>query len=201
MYLIFEGADNVGKTTLIKAVASRLDNCIVVKEPGGRPALVKEGFDPKICGKVYPSFREQVINDAVMPENARRAAFLADSLYQWEVVTKPALAAGKTVISDRSWISDLAYGSVLSGHSIQDLYMFNNLLQPREHGHVFYLYLDVYARAARHTVENILDTTDKVALDVAYREVFKLYFKEEEVTKLCTVEPVEVLVEKILGLL
>ncbi|RLG18760.1 hypothetical protein DRN75_00915 [Nanoarchaeota archaeon] len=200
MYLIFEGADNVGKTTLIKAVAARIP-CIVVKEPGGRQALINEGFEPKLCGKRYPSFRGMVLGDPWMPENARRAAFLADSLYQWEAVTKPLLDAGVTVLSDRSWISDLAYGSVLSNLSISDLYAFNNLLMKRDKGHVIYLHLPAEERAKRHSVINLMDKTDQGALDTAYRQVFSSYFRKEEVTELCTIEPVEVLVEKVLGLL
>ena len=97
MFITFEGIDRSGKTTQAKLLAKALgDEAVLVREPGGTPAaerirdLVK---DPQV--ELSPIAETLLFG-------AARAGLI-------EQVIRPALDAGKAVISDRYVDSTVAY--------------------------------------------------------------------------------------------
>lgn len=112
-FITFEGGEGVGKSTQVKKLAEHLENkainFILTREPGGstgaeeiRELLVKGGTD-----------KWQPMTEALL-HNAARAEHL-------EKTVKPALDAGKWVISDRYADSTLAYQGYGQGVDVETL--------------------------------------------------------------------------------
>lgn len=102
MYIVFEGVDASGKSTqahlLANAFKAKGIETVITKEPGSP--------HDRFCEKI----RKLVLDpDIVVHENAALLLFLADRAQHIEQVIKPALEAGKIVISDRSAVSSLIY--------------------------------------------------------------------------------------------
>ena len=175
-YFVFEGVDGVGKTTVMKAVATRLlalgKQIVLTKEPGGPKALADEwGHMPlplaASMGMPYQNFRALCVNNMQIPQKVKRALYLADSFYNWESVVEPALAEGKIVLSDRSWVSDLAYGSTLAGASFEALRQFNSSLLPLRESltNVIWLHAPEDVREER-LKKSLVDGMDKLGKEV-----------------------------------
>jgi len=95
MYIIFEGIDTTGKSTQVELFASRHENVVTTKEPGGT--------------KVGMKLREILLeSDEKLGVNAELLLFLADRAEHYEKIVKPALKANH-VISDRGLISGISY--------------------------------------------------------------------------------------------
>ncbi len=95
MYIVLEGGDNVGKSTQTELLADEF-GLHPVREPGGtiigeriRSLLLDPDVDPST-------------NTQTMLHAAARAELL-------DTVVNPKIEAGLNVISDRSWISGVAY--------------------------------------------------------------------------------------------
>ena len=112
-FITFEGGEGVGKSTQVKKLAEHLENkginFILTREPGGSPGaeeirelLVKGGTD-----------KWQPMTEALLHKAAR-----AEHL---DKTVKPALDAGKWVISDRYADSTLAYQGYGQGVEIETL--------------------------------------------------------------------------------
>ena len=98
-YIVIEGGEGTGKDTQIALLQKEFsgEQFVYTREPGGTP-LGKELrqmllFESK--GKVFPS--------------TELFLFLAVRAQHVDGVVNPALAADKIVISNRSWVSFLAY--------------------------------------------------------------------------------------------
>ena len=101
-YIVFEGTDGSGKTTLSSMIADLIPNDKVVTKEPGSPHV-------QLCVDI----REEILNHAGLhidrdPE-FYAYLFAADTKLHMERVVKPALNAGKWVVSDRSVMSDYAY--------------------------------------------------------------------------------------------
>ncbi len=97
-FIVIEGGDGAGKDTQIDLLKKELGEGVVyTREPGGTP-----------LGKVL---REMVLHEpyGALPVLTEAFIFLADRAQHVQEVVAPALAEGKTVISNRSWISMMAY--------------------------------------------------------------------------------------------
>lgn len=99
-FVVVEGPDGVGKTTLVGRLATRLHNAAVpvesVREPGGTPVAElarRAALDPELGASPVAELFLIL---------AARADLVAK-------VLRPALAAGKVVLSDRYDFSTLAY--------------------------------------------------------------------------------------------
>lgn len=112
-FITFEGGEGVGKSTQVKILADKLSetgiDVVLTREPGGsdgaeeiRALLVKGGTD-----------KWQPMTEALL-HNAARAEHL-------EKTVKPALNAGKWVISDRYADSTMAYQGYGQGVEIETL--------------------------------------------------------------------------------
>jgi dTMP kinase len=99
-YLVFEGTDGSGKTTVAERVFEALpEPKIFTKEPGS-PHI-------PLCMDI----REEILHNASQSKDPLMYAYLfaADTKIHMERVVKPALKNGKWVVSDRSVMSDFAY--------------------------------------------------------------------------------------------
>lgn len=99
-YIVFEGTDGSGKTTLSSMVAALIPGSkIVTKEPGS-PHV-------QLCMDI----RKEILNASTDGRDEEFYAYLfaADTKLHMEKIVKPALRTGHWVISDRSVMSDYAY--------------------------------------------------------------------------------------------
>jgi dTMP kinase len=95
-YIVFEGIDLVGKTTQIDLLKLKFPEFIFTKEPGGTS-----------FGK---DIRDMVLfDDYSLDRVSEFLLFLADRSETFKRVIKPNLESGKTIISDRSLFSGMAY--------------------------------------------------------------------------------------------
>ncbi|NPA82195.1 MAG: dTMP kinase [Epsilonproteobacteria bacterium] len=93
MYILFEGVDTCGKTTQIELLKKEFKDLIFTKEPGGT--------------KIGKEIREILLHKGVQSKEAELFLFLADRAEHFKEVIEPNL--DKTVISDRGFISGIAY--------------------------------------------------------------------------------------------
>lgn len=96
-FVVFEGADGVGKSTLVEEVALRMD-AVVLSTPGRDFAAVREHMDVALAG----------CSEAMQVWYA--ATVLAASCRVSE-----ALAAGRSVVMDRYWLSTVCYAQLRGG--------------------------------------------------------------------------------------
>lgn len=105
-FITFEGIDGTGKTTQIDLLAKRMReegyDVIVSKEPGSAVEPTKLGLQVR-----------QILFHTITTHNMARGVadclLLADHIQHVAKVVEPALAEGKTVISDRYADSEFAY--------------------------------------------------------------------------------------------
>jgi len=99
-FLVLEGPEGAGKTTLATALGERLraagHDPVLVREPGGTPAAEALRHELLHADRSWTSERELLYLTAAR----------ADLVGQ---VIRPSLAAGKVVLSDRYDLSTLAY--------------------------------------------------------------------------------------------
>lgn len=98
-YLGLEGVDGAGKSTVVQGVTARLTDMgrevVVVREPGGTP--------------VGEEIRSLLLHGSDMAPWTEALLFAAQRAQLAATVVAPALAAGKSVVSDRTYYSSLAY--------------------------------------------------------------------------------------------
>ena len=145
-FLAFEGGEGAGKSTQIEAfvewLKARGDDVVTTREPGGTSIgkqIRKVLLDPD--GKT-------------MDPHAEALLYAADRAQHVAEVIKPALEAGKTVVSDRFIDSSLAYQGLARGLGLQDVYEISkwavdNTLPEL----VVYLKLDAHTGLRRKTTE------------------------------------------------
>ena len=107
--LVFEGADDVGKTTLAKALAAHLNErgieCLYASFPGREPGTLGH-----LIYQVH--HYEQVGEIASVDPTALQLLHIAAHIDAIENRILPALTAGRCVILDRYWWSTWVYGRV-----------------------------------------------------------------------------------------
>jgi len=96
MYILFEGIDGCGKTTQIELLKQNMPDAIVTKEPGGT--------------KFGVHARELLLHGEIKSPKAELLLFLADRAEHYTEVIEPNLE--KTIISDRGFLSGIAYAMV-----------------------------------------------------------------------------------------
>jgi dTMP kinase len=98
MFIVIEGIDGTGKSTQAQQLAAWLRG-------QGREVIVD--YEPTF-GVHGKKLRDSFVNGRLTPEEELEL-FLADRREHVEQVIAPALAAGKTVILDRYYFSNMAY--------------------------------------------------------------------------------------------
>lgn len=96
MYIAIEGIDTAGKSTQISSVSKHYPDAVVTKEPGGTD--------------IGREIREMVLSARAQSKKAEFLLFLADRAEHIKEIIEPNL--GKTIISDRSVVSGVAYALV-----------------------------------------------------------------------------------------
>ncbi len=113
-FFVLEGCEAVGKTTQLKRLESALTGkglpVVVTREPGG--TLIGE--------KIRSILLDASHADAIQPLTS--ALLFNASRHQWmEEIVLPALAAGKIVLSDRSFLATIVYQGYAEGLDIEFL--------------------------------------------------------------------------------
>ena len=98
MFIVIEGIDGTGKSTQAQQLAAWL-------REQGRQVIVD--YEPTL-GVHGKKLRDSFVNGRLAPEEELEL-FLADRREHVEQMIAPALAAGKTVILDRYYFSNMAY--------------------------------------------------------------------------------------------
>ncbi|MCM2373188.1 dTMP kinase [Aporhodopirellula aestuarii] len=101
-FISFDGIDGVGKTTQIELLAESLRerdrDVLVVRDPGST--------------EIGARLREILLGGELhMHRRTEAMLFMASRCEMIETILKPALAAGKTVISDRFLLANVVYQS------------------------------------------------------------------------------------------
>lgn len=114
--IIIEGTDGSGKSSLADSLYKEInkrepDSCLLVREPGGT--------------EIGKSLRNILIYDKDLSNLGRFYGFLMDRAHLYESLVIPQLEKGKTIISDRSFVSSYIY-QVVNGLVDYDLFIQNN---------------------------------------------------------------------------
>lgn len=108
-YIALEGFDGSGKSTQAQLLAERRD-AVLTREPGGTP-----------LGETLRSQLLHATDDAAPGPRAEALLFSADRAQHVATVVAPALAAGRDVVTDRSYGSTLAYQGYGRGLPLDEL--------------------------------------------------------------------------------
>lgn len=110
-YVVIEGLDLAGKSTLASALKTQLKlqygvESIIVEEPSTHSDRCKE-------------IRHEVTTNPNLTNEERAALFIEQRILVNRDLIQPALAAGKLVIGSRSFISTMVYQTPESGYGMQ----------------------------------------------------------------------------------
>jgi len=109
VYIAFEGWEASGKSTQASRLAARLGG-VLSREPGGTDLGL--------------GIRQMLLGDGPVPTSRAEALlFAADRAQHIAEVVRPALEAGRNVITDRSYGSTLAYQGYGRGQALDDLWV------------------------------------------------------------------------------
>jgi dTMP kinase len=114
LFVCFEGGDGAGKSTQVRLLTehltSRGGDVLVTRQPGGT--------------ELGARIRELVLHGDHVSPRAEALLFAADKAHHVDELIRPALAAGRVVITDRYTDSSIAYqgaGRDLGADEIRDL--------------------------------------------------------------------------------
>ncbi|MBI3984043.1 dTMP kinase [Candidatus Microgenomates bacterium] len=117
-YIVLEGRDKSGKSTQAQMLAGRLDEAgyetTAVREPGSTP--MAEAI-------------RTLLKDKQLERTARTNLWLFSTarVDLIEKIIRPAVAAGKIVVSDRNWVSTHAYQGYGEGYDLEDIWRVTEL--------------------------------------------------------------------------
>ena len=147
VFIVFEGMDGVGKTTVSKAVAKKLSATHMTTPP-------KEFSD--IRGIIDREYKNNGLAAHL---------FYASTVINASQLVKEKLEQQKSVVLDRYVMSTMAYDKAFRDSGISDNfwmdYIFNNLFIPDI---VFYIHAPAELREKRMYKRNDVDNTDKYSV-------------------------------------
>ena len=117
MYILFEGIDRTGKSTQIKKLKTVFPDAIYTKEPGGTPLGEK--------------IRDMVLHTQNPSSLAELFLFLADRAEHIDKVILPNRT--KMIISDRGYISGIAYAATKTDMDLVALQNLNAIAMQNIH--------------------------------------------------------------------
>ncbi len=112
-YIVLEGAEGCGKSTHARLLAEAID-AVVTRETGGTP----------IGERLRSILHDNDVTD--LDPRAEALITAADRAQHIATVVRPALDAGRPVVSDRSVYSTLAYQGYGRGLALEDLRRIND---------------------------------------------------------------------------
>lgn len=100
LFVAFEGGDGAGKSTQVRLLVDALrergvDDVLVTRQPGGTP--------------LGQALRDLVLHGDHVAPRAEALLYAADKAQHVDLVLRPALAAGRVVVTDRYVDSSIAY--------------------------------------------------------------------------------------------
>ncbi len=113
MYIVFEGIDTAGKSTQVALLQEKLQDAMTTKEPGGT--------------EFGTTIREIVLHNESLDHITELLLFLSDRREHFVRVVQPTLASNQTLISDRSFISGVAYALSNQSLTLEKLLSLNAL--------------------------------------------------------------------------
>ena len=175
MYIVFEGIVGSGKSTQSKKVAEYLrqklgwDQVIHVREPGSTP--IAEDIRHLAQWKEWENEAMHPLTNAYLYAAAR-----AQTLH---TIVRPALNNGKVVISDRSFLSSVAYQWVAQWLGMGTVLRINEeAIKNIFPDIIFYMDIDVEVSISR-TFDAVWDKWEKMGADF-FRSIARWYDKCEK---------------------
>lgn len=92
-FIVIEGIDGCGKTTVINALSNKIKNCYVTKEPSNSPVGI---------------YLRQVLKEGNLSKEEMTSLFIKDRIYHKDEILEH-LIKGETVLCDRYAYSTFAY--------------------------------------------------------------------------------------------
>jgi dTMP kinase len=150
-FISLDGIDGVGKTTQIQRLATLLvdrgHDVLTVRDPGSTP--------------IGHRLRDLLLDTELEIHRRTEAMlFMAARCEMIETVIRPALAAGKTVISDRFLLANVVYQSIGGQVSAETLWQLGRLATGGVEPELTIL-LDMPARAAMSRIDRPSDRMEK----------------------------------------
>lgn len=146
LFCVFEGADGVGKTTIVKELKTTLDKyfssqdiVITTREPGG-----------SVIGEQI----RNILNTNEIDHLTEAYLFAANRIDHINNVIKKAIAQNKIVLCDRFVYSSLVYQGVIKGLGIDLIKQLNSYAFDNLPDLVFYFDLDTKTIAQRKLDQN-----------------------------------------------
>jgi len=168
MFFSFDGIDGSGKTTQIERFSRWLEELgqtvVVCRDPGGTE------LGEAIRGILLER------NELQISRMAEMLLYMAARAQLVEQVIKPALAAGKTVISDRFLLANVVYQGHAGGLDVARLWEFGRFITQRIEPDLTFL-LDMPPAAAQARIQRELDRMERHEDD--FRERLRTGFLAE----------------------
>lgn len=159
-FIVFEGIDHSGKTTVINSLKEALKDTdldkriIYTREPGGLEANLSESIRKILLDN----------NSNICPE--AEAYLYAASRAQHVKVIKELIAKDYIVISDRYYYSSLIYQGIGRGLGIGNIQTLNDMaLQGLYPDKIFYIKIDLDTYMERKSNQKELDRIEKENID------------------------------------
>ena len=96
MFIVIEGIDGTGKSSVINELHRKINNSIVTRTPGGDP-------------EVGPLIRKILLSKNGLVKESQALLFIADMLQVDKNIIQPALKNNLTVLCDRFYLSTYIY--------------------------------------------------------------------------------------------
>ena len=145
MFIVFEGIDGSGKTTLSKMLFDFL------QKRGVKSVLTREPFDETL---------RKVVLEKDLDPWGETFLFLADRSYHVRNFVKPKLEEGFTVISDRYYLSTIAYQGFGRGLDIDLLKVLNEKATDGLKADLTFI-LDISVEVALKRIEKSRGSTER----------------------------------------
>ncbi|WP_457596151.1 dTMP kinase [Hydrogenimonas sp.] len=158
MYLAFEGIDTVGKSTQIQRVAARYPDAVVTKEPGGTP--------------LGQQIRALLLEHETLHPRTEILLFLADRAEHTERIVRP--NRGRLILSDRSFLSGLAYATARHKAPLEELLALNRYATDGLFPDAVVLFRIDEASLRERLAQKEADTIEKRGVDYMMRVQRKL---------------------------
>lgn len=198
LFLVFEGGEGSGKTTLSKRLFEWLSNqgyyTFLTKEPGG---------DDSVCARTRKILLDPA-HKGVMSPRTELLLFEADRAQHVDTVIRPALEKENIVVCDRFSASTFAYQCVARGVCQADkFYEWDAFATGRLHPDLtFWIDIDPKLGLSRNAKDKKRDRFELEDLEFhkRVREGFKEFFKDYpwDVEKLDGSLPLEVLEKQVI---
>lgn len=165
-FIIFEGLDLSGKSTIIKEMKKKENNYKYTREPGG--------FDLKLCDKI-----RDLILDYPEKINAITEAYLfAASRAEHSIKIKEMLSEGSTVITDRYLYSSIYCQGIMKHLGVDVVKDINKYaVLGLKADLIFYFTTSEEERKRRAGQRAVLNNLDKQSIDEDFKKANKDYYE------------------------